>query len=49
MGVEFPAFNAILYTKSEQKVIGKEFCTTKIFTNPLKNGFSQKNILRVGV
>ena len=39
MGVEFLAFNVLLHTKSEQKVIGNWFCETIIFKNPSKPNF----------
>ena len=45
VGVEFLAFNVLLHTKSEQKVIGNKFCAPIIFKNSLKIGFSKINIL----
>ena len=47
-GVEFIAFNVLLHTKSEQKVIGNRFCAPIIFENPLKTGFSRRNIVCIG-
>ena len=44
VGEEFLAFNVLLHTKSRQQVIGNWFCTTIIFKNPLKTGFSIRNI-----
>ena len=44
-GVEFLSFNVLLqHTKSEQKVLDW-FCTQIIFKNPLRTGFSIRNIL----
>ena len=45
VGVIFLAFNVLLHTKSEQKVIGNCFCTTITFNDPLKTGFSIINLL----
>ena len=45
VGVIFLAFNVLLHTKSEQKVIGNCFCTTITFNDPLKIGFSIINLL----
>jgi len=45
VGVEFLTINVLLHTKSEQKVIDNKICTPIIFKNPLKPGFSIRNIL----
>jgi hypothetical protein len=45
VGEGYLTFDNLLYTKSEQKAIGNLFCTPIIFTNPLKTGFSLKNLL----
>ena len=45
MWVEFLTFNILLYTKSVPNVIGDWFCTPKMFKNPIKTGFSVRNIL----
>ena len=45
VGVEFLTINDLLHTKSEQKVIGYQICTPIIFKNPLKPGFSLRNIV----
>ena len=45
LGVKFLAFNVSLHNKSEQKVIGNGFFAPIIVKNPLKTGFSIKNIL----
>ena len=42
---EFLAFNVLLHTKSEQKVIDNCFCAPKIFKDPLKTGFSVRHTL----
>ena len=39
--VEFLAFNILLQTKYEQKVIGNQFCIQKILKNPACLGFKQ--------
>ena len=44
-GVEFLPFNVLLHTKSKQKFIGNGFFAPIIFKNPLKPGFSIRNIL----
>ena len=44
VGVECIAFNVLMHTKSEQKVIGNCFCAPLNFKNPLKTGFSIRNI-----
>ena len=36
---EFLAFNVLLHTKSEEKVIGNKFCTPIIFDNPIIKGY----------
>ena len=45
VGVEILAFDVLLRIKSEQKVIGYLFCAPLILKNPLKPGFSIRNIL----
>ena len=42
VGVYFLAFNVLLQTKSDQKVIVILFCTPIIFKNPLKPVFDKK-------
>ena len=42
---EFLTINVLLHTKSEQKVIGISICTPIIFKDPLKPGFSIRNIV----
>jgi hypothetical protein len=46
--VEFLTINVLLHTKSEQKVISNYICTPIIIKNPLKPGFSIRNIFCVG-
>ena len=45
VGVKFLAFNVLLHTKFEQKVIGIRFCAPIIFNNSFKTQFFIRNIL----
>ena len=45
VGVEFLAFNVLLRSKSEQKVVVNQFFVPLIFKNPRKPGISIRNIL----
>ena len=46
VGVEFLAFNVLLQTKSEQKLIGNSFCALIIFKNSSKTGFSIRKVYK---